>query len=240
MLSTSIFSYLLPLSLIQSSIPLSSRPVPSGRISLSLPLSLRNNNAPSLPSLLANALALPDWAPTGLNNEAMTVSGEEGGSWENKAVQTDSEVDEGVWYYGLAAEEELQQERELWRLLLRATSKNGEIPSFFRDLVEGHDFRKVRLLLSLSLRSSRLIIRCLLPRRSQDRNRNRAGLDIAMRTTIHLRKPLDPRRAPLVRALTLLTLSTASSSSSSWNPAQTVFDPSSNLDRFVLRSCTSL
>jgi len=72
---------------------------------------------------------------------------EEGGQWGfNEAMQTELDEDEDaeVWYYGIADEEELRQEKEFWRTLLRATSTNGEIPALFRELVEGHNFEEVR------------------------------------------------------------------------------------------------
>ncbi|GAA5827385.1 hypothetical protein JCM5353_001452 [Sporobolomyces roseus] len=148
MLSTAVFSYLLPLSLLQSAIPLSSRPLPSSRISLALPISVRSNNnalSPSLPSLLAKALALPNQQLSNSQGQSQVETVEEGGQWgfsETMQTEIDEDEDAQVWYYGIADEEELRQEKEFWRTLLRATSKNGEISALFRELVEGHNFER--------------------------------------------------------------------------------------------------
>jgi len=157
---------------------------------------------------------------------------EEGGQWGlNEAMQTEIDEDEDaeVWYYGIADEEELRQEEEFWRTLLRATSKNGEIPALFRELVEGHNFERVRYSFAPSTLCMSTNVSYSPCRAYRARLRHRAGLEILIRRMNYLRKPLSPHRAPFDRALTHSPLLSQPSS----NLAQIVLDPPTNLDRFV-------
>ncbi|GAA5966613.1 hypothetical protein JCM3765_005675 [Sporobolomyces pararoseus] len=153
MLSSSLLSYLLPLSLLQST-PLSPRqhprPIPSHRISLSLPRLRIGSTNDSVPSFLL-------WQGSSSNQESSIVSvafkpsglkeadGEERESvavLEKSPREEEGEDVDTEWYYEAADEEELRQEQELWRLLL--TGEDGKISPLFQELLVEEKDRQLK------------------------------------------------------------------------------------------------
>ncbi|GAA5838947.1 hypothetical protein JCM3766R1_004538 [Sporobolomyces carnicolor] len=129
LLSNALLSYLLPTSLLHTtqhySIPRPSSP------SLRAPLEGRD------PSRYLGAFTLPKSSSIRDEREQREPRGEavKGDELGDSNDDDDAEDLELAWYYSAADEEELRQERELWKWLL-TNDENGKISDLFKELLD--------------------------------------------------------------------------------------------------------